>query len=126
MSHKKRVADAIDAVCERHAESLAGLVDEPSPSPQPEMPEVCVRVEPLVYVPLERLRALLATQGLHVIESQNHSSTYAVLHALRAKVARSVAELEKAQNVSGNRWREWGSRAESVAEHLEQALEALR
>lgn len=37
------------------------------PPAVPEMPEVCVRLEPLVYVPLKRLRALLAPQGLRIV-----------------------------------------------------------
>lgn len=46
--------------------------------------------------------------------------------ALQAQVARAAEELEAAQRVSGNRWSEWGSRGESVAGHIERALEELR
>ena len=46
-------------------------VPEAPALPEGEMPDVCVRVEPLVYVPLERLRRVLASQGLRVVDAKD-------------------------------------------------------
>ena len=55
-------------------------VPEAPALPEGEMPDVCVRVEPLVYVPLERLRRVLASQGLRVVDEKD----WRVLEAMAA------------------------------------------
>ena len=70
--------------------SLPCLCEQPAPSPQPEMPEtllvgrlLCDHCKRPLLLTVSELRALLAAQGLHIIDAQQK----AVLEACEALMA---------------------------------------